>query len=283
MKKLMVAAFAAFLGLAVSIPDAEAKRFGGGRSSGMQRDSGALKRDAAPQAPASATQPAAAAQSAPAAGGKRWLGPLAGLAAGLGLAALFSHLGLGEGFASMAMLLLLLMAGFFVFRMLFRRPAAQGRPLQYAGGVPQPATGSAPLGPIGGGAAAATAPRFPAGFDAAAFLRQAKLNFVRLQAAHDAGDVEDIRDFTTPEMFAEVRLQIQERGAAPQRTDVVTLEADVLDVSEEAGRYVASTRFWGTVREQGDGAPEPFDEVWHLVKPVDGSAGWRIAGIQQMQ
>jgi len=25
----------------------------------------------------------------------------------------------------------------------------------------------------------------------------------------------------------------------------------------------------------------PFDEVWHLVKPVDGSREWAIAGIQQ--
>ena len=82
-------------------------------------------------------------------------------------------------------------------------------------------------------------------------------------------------------MFAEIKLEIDERGRAPQQTDVVTLNADLLDVSEENRQYVASVRFHGAIREVEGAAPEAFDEVWHLAKPVDGSRGWVVAGIQQ--
>jgi hypothetical protein len=78
-----------------------------------------------------------------------------------------------------------------------------------------------------------SAPAFPPGFDAAAFERQAKVNFIRLQAAHDAGNLDDIREFTTPEMYAEIKLDIDERHGAGSRTEVVTLNAQVLEAVEE--------------------------------------------------
>ena len=285
MKNALIALFAAFVGLAFSAGEAEARRLGGGKSFGMQRSAPA-------QAPAKQSPPPAAAPAQPAAqpaaAGKGWLGPVAGLAAGLGLAALFSHLGLGEELAAFVMLLLLAAAAFFLFRLLTRRSAPQ--PLQYAGGpAPSPLVGNATphAGPppatrfeapaAGSGAAAS----IPAGFDVAAFLRQAKLNFVRLQAAHDAGDLEDIRNFTTPEVFAEIRLQLDERGGAAQKTEILSLEAELLEVAEEFRQYIASVRFHGTLRESEGAAAEAFDEVWHLTKPVDGSRGWVIAGIQQ--
>lgn len=133
-----------------------------------------------------------------------------------------------------------------------------------------------------GAALPSAAGSIPAGFDAEGFLRQAKLNFVRLQAAHDAGDIEDIRNFTTPEVFAEIRLQLDEHGGTAQRTEVVALEAELLEVVEEFRQYIASVRFRGSIREQAGAAAEAFDEIWHLTKPVDGSRGWVIAGIQQV-
>jgi predicted lipid-binding transport protein (Tim44 family) len=74
-----------------------------------------------------------------------------------------------------------------------------------------------------------------------------------------------------------------ERGAATQETDVVQLNAEVLDVAEEAARYVVSVRFHGLIREEKNGPTEPFDEIWHMTKPTDGSRGWTLAGIQQVQ
>jgi predicted lipid-binding transport protein (Tim44 family) len=103
--------------------------------------------------------------------------------------------------------------------------------------------------------------------------------FVRLQAANDAGDVEDLRKFTTPELFASLRLDLQERGATRQQTDVVQLTARVVDTALEGHQQVASVRFDGLIREELNGPAAPFDEVWHLVRPADGSREWAIAGI----
>jgi predicted lipid-binding transport protein (Tim44 family) len=105
--------------------------------------------------------------------------------------------------------------------------------------------------------------------------------FIRMQAANDSADLDDLRRFTTPEMFAAARLDLQERGPAEQKTDVVRVDADVLDVASEDGRQIVSVRFHGQIVEKPGAAPADFDEVWHLVKPDDDSRSWAIAGIEQ--
>lgn len=294
MKRLMIAAFAAVVGLGLLMaPEAEAKRLGGGGSIGMKRQAtpaptpapSAVGKPAA--APTAAAAPAAAAKPA---GMSRFLGPLAGLAAGLGIAALLSHFGLGEGMANMLMILALVGIAFFVIRWLMsKRTPAPG--VQYAGSGPgnaapanfNPAPAQFEATTVGAGATAASAAavNVPAGFDVEGFLRQAKLNFVRLQAANDRGDMDDIREFTSPEVFAEVKLQHEELGGRAQETDVMQLNAQLLEVVTEDNRHIASVHFSGQLREEANAAPEAFSEVWHLVKPVEGSRGWNVAGIQQ--
>lgn len=296
MNKPIIALCALVLGLALIAPDADAARLGGGRNSGMQRQSIA-PRQAAPQSPSGVQQAAPAQQPAPLgqpqpAPKRSWLGPIAGLAAGLGLAALFSHFGLAEGMANILMLALVATAAVFVFKLLFRRPTPQpaAEPLHYAGiGGPSMApipqaepVGSMSAAPGGASNAAPSLPAVPPGFDSEGFLRVAKLNFVRLQAANDSGNLDDMREFLAPEMFAEIQLQLQERGGAPQQTDVVQLDAALLEVTTEGNRNIASVRFHGLIREEKNAAPISFDEVWNLVKPVDGSRGWMVAGIQQL-
>jgi predicted lipid-binding transport protein (Tim44 family) len=125
-------------------------------------------------------------------------------------------------------------------------------------------------------------PVVPAGFDSEAFLRNAKVYFVRLQAAWDVGNVEDIREFTTPEMFAEVRVDLASRGSESNQTDVVQLNAELLGVEERASEYFASVRFSGLIREAPGAAAEPFVEVWNLSKANRPGEGWLLAGIQQV-
>ena len=289
MKNFALMAAALVLGFTLSIGDAEARRLGGGSSSGMQRQS------VAP----SATKPTQAAPAtpaaAPAAQPKRsWMGPLAGLAAGLGLAALASHFGFGEGLANMMMIGLLIMAVVMVIGFIMRKKAAASQQggMQYAGagyGNKQPPqseftpAGGSSYAPAAAAAAGAAAGSIPADFDVDGFVRNAKVNFIRLQAANDAGNLDDIREFTTPEMFAEIKMGMGERGAATQETDVVQLNAEVLDVAEEANRYIVSIRFHGLIREEKNGPTGPFDEIWNMTKPTDGSRGWALAGIQQVQ
>jgi predicted lipid-binding transport protein (Tim44 family) len=113
-------------------------------------------------------------------------------------------------------------------------------------------------------------------------VRLAKMIFIRMQAANDTGDLNDLRTFTTPEMFAVVKLELQDRGAAKQTTDVVKVDAEVLDLEQQGERQVVSVRFHGQIREDLDAAPSDFDEIWHLVRWGDNPA-WTIAGIQQRQ
>lgn len=279
MKHTLIALLIAVVGLSATIDADAARRLGGGSSLGMQRAQ-PMKRDAAPTQNAAPKTTPATTQPA---GASRWFGPLAGLAAGIGLAALFSHLGLGEELASFAMMALIAMAIFFVIRMLMRRLQPQTQTMQYAGA---PATGPAHHeAPMSGGSASVSRNATiggPDGFDAADFTRHAKINFLRLQAANDAGDLNDLREFTTPEMFAEVQLRLQERGATPQKTEVVTLNAELLEVVTEFREHIASVRFHGTIRETANSAPEAFDEIWHITMPVDESRNWAIAGIQQL-
>ena len=295
MKNFVLMAAALVLGATLTISDAEAaKRLGGGGSTGMQRQSVAPNNanQAAPtQAPRQAAAPATAGQ--PAAQPKRsWMGPLAGLAAGLGLAALASHFGFGEELANFMMIALLAVVviaaiGFFMRK----KAAAQGHQgMQYAGagaGYGQASPPPQDFTPAGGSyASPAAAPvamaSIPADFDVEGFVRNAKVNFIRLQAANDAGNLDDIREFTAPEMFAEIKMAITERKGAAQTTDVAQLNAEVVDVTEESSRYIVSVRFTGLIGEDGQ-APQPFDEIWHMTKPTDGSRGWVIAGIQQVQ
>jgi predicted lipid-binding transport protein (Tim44 family) len=130
-------------------------------------------------------------------------------------------------------------------------------------------------------AAPSYAKPLPAGFDAAGFVRQAKLQFIRIQAAWDTADRQVLADVMTPEMLAEIARELEERG--PQRaTEVVTLTAEVLEVTTENDRHWASVHYTGMLREDGAELAKPFDEVWNLTKPVDGSSGWLLAGIQQL-
>jgi predicted lipid-binding transport protein (Tim44 family) len=302
-KKVLLSLFVLLISASFIAPEAQARRLGGGATSGMKRQTPppqpaqpvpAKPADAAPQTPAGA------AAAAPAAAPKRsWLGPIAGLAAGLGLAALMSHLGLGAEFGSIVTMLLLAVVGVFVVRFLMQRFASSAGNRGPALATPQgmqfsgPSTTSSGPGP----AASATAPAaafgsvlpvqqaggagFPAGFDAAAFERIAKLIFIRMQAANDTGDLADLRQFATPEMFAAFKLELQERQGAAQQTDVVRLDAQVLEFAQEEDRQIVSVRFHGLIREEKDAPASAFDETWHLTKPLDGSREWAIAGIAQ--
>lgn len=275
MKQFLISLFAVFVGFGLVMHDAEAKRLGGSKSFGMQRSAPA-KQDATPQRQQQNTaSPTTAPQKS------SWMGPIAGLAAGLGLAALFTHLGLGEEMASFLMLALLAMAALMLFRFFIRRNAPAPA-MQYAGMQPGAMNQGAPAAfeqtsIAQGGSSRA----FPPGFDAAAFAREAKLNFLRLQAANDAGNLDDLRAFTTPEVFAELSMQIAERGDTEQKTDVEWLDAEVLECADEANRHIVSVRFNGQIRESADSQATTFNEIWHLSRPASGPGGWVVAGIQQ--
>jgi predicted lipid-binding transport protein (Tim44 family) len=275
------------LGLAAPF-EAEAKRLGGGKPIGTQRQALPDKPATPPTAaPAQQAAPAAAAGAAGAAaksGMSRWLGPIAGIAAALGLAWL-----LGDQLGSFVMMLLIGLAVAFAVMFLIRRfakprPAAAPRGIQYAA-VGNETVAAPPPSQTTGGATVPTfgsqfTPRIPASFNVEGFVREAKRSFLALQSANDRGDADSIREFVTDEMYQHLKRDIEERGDSGQSTEVPTLNADLLEVVTEGAVHWASLRFSGLIRETRGAAPQPFEEVWNLQK--SGDSGWLLAGIQQV-
>jgi predicted lipid-binding transport protein (Tim44 family) len=242
---------------------------------------------------------------------------LGGALLGLGLGALLSHFGIGGAFGGMMSIILTIallgFAAIFLIRMFSRRSgsgtagdslyAAPASSVQtpytpytsytpeIGSGIPVEApralqSGLSGLGAgsfgTGGVSGKGVALGIPAGFDVQGFVRHAKSYFIRLQAAGDKADIHDLHEFTTPEMFAELRLQIQERGASPNVTDVVKLDGELLGIDQDGDDYLAAVRFSGLIKEAPDASAEPFTELWNFSKPVDGAGGWVLAGIQQV-
>ena len=307
--------------------DAQAKRLGGGSSSGRQ-SSNVMQRQATPPAgspgaassaaaPAAAGATAGAAAGAARSGASRWLGPIAGIAAGLGLAALFSSMGLGgalaEFMSSFLLIGLLAFAAIFIFRKLRgaktangAQPAFQGAGAQKTGGfdpigdrraaqpnnlqreaAPGAAAAGANFSPAGNGLPAGSSEvsagatwAIPAGFDTAAFLQQSKRHFVELQKIWDRGDTAALRDYVTDDMLAELTQQMSQRTGT-NVTEVVLLNAELMGIETLSDGYLASVRFSGMVREEVGAEATRLEEVWNLYKPTNGG-GWLLAGLQQL-
>ena len=313
MKKFMASMLIALMTLS-SVADA--RPVGGGRSFGRQSQSVSRMRTPAPPARAPQQQPSyqrpAPAPVAPAAVPQRrpsvWKNVLGGALLGLGLGALFSHFGIGGAMASalssLLMIALLVFAVMFIVRMFRRKSTPANPPFSGFNQTPVPAASDNGSGfggyqggqggfqsgfsnAPGGVALDKAAPPHqpwgvPAGFDTESFLRHAKASFIRMQAAWDRGDLADLREFTSPEVYAELSLQIQERGGQPDFTEVVSIDAQLLGIETTERDYLASVQFDGMIRNAPGAPAEPYVEVWNLSKPLTGNGGWVLAGIQQM-
>lgn len=298
MKKFLIALMVVVSAMAITVGEAEAKRLGGGGSFGRQSQSfsrssptqspSQFSNTPKPAAPAATPQPVQPKPASP------WRNMLGGALLGLGLGALLSHFGLGGAMASaistILMLALLAFAVMFLMRLFRNKNGGERSQPAFAGGyapearTPEIGSRVEPAAFQAEQAAGGSTPavEIPADFDAPSFLRYAKTYFIRLQAAWDKADINDIREFTTPEMFAELRLQLQERGASPNVTDVVSLEAELVGFEKSINDYLASVKFSGRIREAENAPAEPFAELWNLTKPTSGQGGWVLAGIQQL-
>lgn len=287
----------ALFGLSLISVDADARRMGGGKNFGQQRQA-VNPNQATPRTPAQQQAAPAGAAAQQKSGASRWLGPLAGLALGAGLAALFFNNGLAGALMGILLLAAIVFGAVMLFRMIRGGARPSQAPLRYAGANPYGSPAPAPrpaAAPLTGaaaphsvaaatqyaGAVPVTGQQWPADFDAEAFLLHARQNFVSLQAAHDRRDLSAIRDFLTPALFREIEAEVRAAGDAPQKTDVVTLNAEVIEVATEGSQYVVSVAFSGLIREEPGAEAQPFNEVWHLEKPVSGRSGWLVSGIQQ--
>jgi len=291
MKTLFAFVLALFAVTLVIPPDfTEAKRFGGGRSLGKQYRS--MPHTAPRQTPRAAPgrSQATAGAAERTSGMSRWLGPLAGLVAGGLLASLF----FGDAFQGLQIMDILLVAALIFGGLMLFKAMRRSRPATAKTGA------GAYGGPVAGGGGSVpgimspdlddptrVAPdsgddEAPAWFDGPGFLDGAKTHFMRLQTAWEQADLRDIRDYTTPELFAELERERSRLGEQAQHTEVVTLDAQLVTVHRDGDLVVASVLFSGLIREEQDATADPFRETWHVQHDWESSAGdWLIAGVQQ--
>ena len=324
MVALLFAAIAVFMMSLSTV--AEAKRLGGGKSFGQSKQvapkSFSSKQDTAKPAqqpnaaPAAAPAGAAAAgQTAAKSGASKWLGPLAGLAAGGLLAAMIFGDGF-EGFQAMDFILFALI-GLLLF-MLFkkRRSAQQAQQPEHAYSMPnqaqpepqpysqpeapqpmqrqaqEPAPAHTPYDPNAGGsligsglsgeapsADAQPIAQMPEWFDANGFIEGSKQHFVTLQKAWDDVDLSALASYCTPELLAALEQELQGVKAGENQTSVEELNAELADQVVDGDHLIVSVRFSGFI-DEGEGA-HAFTEIWHIRRLAAGEGNWEVSGIQQ--
>lgn len=270
------------LGLGVilmTMPDlADARRLGGGGSFGSRPSYS--KSYSKPTAPAaSPTQ-----QAAPGASPMGGRGMFGGMLGGMLMGGLLGSLLFGGGFSGISFIDILLIGGGLFLLMRFlrsRQPAAQtaGGP----GTVHDMNRGAWENLRSSQSRTGATADSYPPGFDAREFLDGAKAAYTRMQASWDARDLDDLRQFTSPEVFAEVQSQAAS-DPAPGRTEILLLEARLLEAKAVGNQTVATVLFDAMLREDSAAAPaQQVREAWHFSRyETGGSSHWVVEGIQQL-
>lgn len=277
---------------------AEAKRFGFGKSFGYSKQ---MKPQQYNQRPSYGSgQRATSPSSAPRSGASRWLGPLAGIAAGGLLAALL----FGDGFHGIQPfdILVFILIAVLLMSLLRRRQSSletvnvrrnegvldegqqNAADWQSRQGVnPQSIAGSS--GSMIGSALSQNAQVLqeqPDWFDHESFIENAKQHFVTIQKAWDAQDITEIRAYCTEELFQALEAEMASVDRVENFTQVDEIRAELLETAIDGEYFIASVRFSGFIVEEKGGFAHAFNEVWHIRRLLVGEGDWQIAGIQQV-
>ena len=269
---------------------AEAARLGGGRSFGSkpsyQRSAPApTPSPTSPQMSPNQPRPAPGATPSPMG---RWGGMLGGMLMGGLIGSLL--FGGGHAWGGPGLMDLVLIGGglFLLFRFLRARRMAADAP--GAGGAmsfdrgPSQGWGTSGYDPaVEAQTPAAEQPALPPGFDAQEFLKGAKIIYTRMQASWDKRDLDDIRQFTSPEVFEEIRRQAQ-ADPTPGKTELLLVNPRILEVRETDGQTIASVLYDVMMRENRDEMSKQVRELWHFSRPTNTpEAFWTLEGIQQVE
>ncbi|MGE8354408.1 MAG: Tim44 domain-containing protein [Pseudomonas protegens] len=289
MKRFLSIAMALCIGLTMSL-DANAKRFGGGKSAGAapthQTRQAAPTAPGAPAAAATAGAAGAAGAAAKAGGASRWLGPLAGIAAGGLLASMF----MGGGFQGMQIFDILIMAviAFVIFRFIAARRRKQQEQFAPAGHAPMQREAFEPQQPAGGsifGGSAAPVARpvinAPAWFNEERFIEAARSHFQSLQQHWDANEMDKITEFVTPQMLQFLKQERADLGDGFQSTYIDNLQVQLEGVDDRADKTIATLTFSGVSKTSRFDQGEVFSESWNMERAQGDNQPWLVAGIRQ--
>jgi len=311
--------FALCLGLfGTSITDAAAARMGGGKSFGSRPSySTPYQRNQSPMGsgmnrPGAQGQP----QMSPAQQKNQGIrdamaqrGGFGRFLGGMMLGGLLGALFMGGGFENINFMDILVFAGiaFLLMKLLAARRNSAGNPASagafggaaatsdHGGVFHRDVHGSAqgpgfntdllsktPAG--SGGGSNHQGPLMPADFDVAFFLTGAKAAYGMMQKAWDDADLAELRALTSDKVFGELQDQIRSRGAAPNQTDLLKVDAEILEVRDVGPEREVTVLFDVLMREDRDGRPEQVREVWHFTRTrASRQPTWFLDGIQQLE
>ena len=278
MQRVLSIFMALCISLTFALDATAAKRFGGGKSFGSAPRH--QTRQAPQAAQAGRTQAGKQTPAAPS-GASRWLGPLAGLAAGGLLASMF----MGDGFEGIQFMDILIF-GLIAF-LLFRFLAARRRQQQPAMAGHAPMQREMPQQPtsIFGGSAApvAAAPviNAPAWFNEQNFVAAAREHFLALQQHWDANEMDKIAEFVTPQLLGFLKQERAEIGDAYQSTYIDDLQIQLEGVDDNAEKTVATLTFSGVAKTSRFDQGEAFSESWRMERAQGENQPWLVAGIRQ--
>ena len=136
--------------------------------------------------------------------------------------------------------------------------------------------------PVRGGRPAPAAVTLPPGLAQAPLLHELRACFVLLQAAWDAGEVGALRALVTASMLDQLCETWPDDSACGNRTDVVTLHAELLGFEELGDSQLVTVEFSGLIRESDQRGAAPFRELWMLARPRHGERDWKLARQQAL-
>ncbi|MDA9689227.1 Tim44-like domain-containing protein [Betaproteobacteria bacterium] len=269
----------------LALESSEARRMGGGRSFGKMPP---IKRQATtPQKPAEKVSPKNSPNSV--ASNRGGMGMLGGLAAGLGLAALASYLGIGGELMGLLVILGICFLCFLAFRVFFSKGLAR---MALAGGSPEkfPQTRIEERLETTTAGVSEKEQYSDANFEweipeKEKFLEVAKSKFIELQKHWSSGDLAKLENFCTEGLMEHLSKEFREEDRVYSNLSVVELNAYLEgnnSIKKQSGVTVSEVyiRFNGLMRDS-DSLPIKFNEVWTLQKTNNPNQGWLLAGIFQ--
>ncbi len=263
---------------------AEAGRLGGSKSFGSKPSySQNYQKPASPMTP----PPPPSNSAQPGLGNRGMFGGFGGMLGGMLMGGLLGSLFFGGPFSGPSLIDLLLIGGglFLLFRIMRSRQPVLQTP-QHAPNQPPYQTRSGSWDHMRSATSTPPTPpsaNVPADFDTNEFLDGAKAAYTHLQKAWDARKLDEIRHFTSDEVYAEIAAQAA-ADPKPGLTEILLLEAKLLEVKRVGNQTVATVLFDTMLREdQAAAQPSQVREAWHFSRyESGGKEHWVVEGIQQL-
>lgn len=309
MKQFSVIAFSLFIGLSMSfavVSDAEAKRLGGGKSFGskmFQNKSAKRSNTNSVSKPSKAQK-----QNTDRKQAMSKKGGMMGLLGGLMIGGMLGALFFGGAFENINFMDILIFGG--IALLLFKLLANRGRQQQRtANGAPydedavqayqadtqsrksanEYGSGDANFGSdethIEEDENVLETGKIPRNFDQKSFLSGAENVYELLQKAWDDGDLGDLRQFCTDNVFGEIQDQFRAREG-DSKTEIISLKSELVNVVITGNSTEATVVFNAQLKEHenGQGEVTSTQEAWYFVRPDNRNEhNWLLDGIQQVE